>query len=417
MKKLLVAFSLLVASVVAVAAPSISGVSGAVAHGGTITITGAAMGSKSTPAPVIFDDGSAASMAAAGWSDCWPNNSTATYNCLHRATQRGVNPPHSRNDVYIAGAHNPGTASNAGWNVIPYKSFTFSGTPIYVRAMYWKRMDPAWVFSGVTNGTGNDDNNLKEFDYSYGSSPYTVNSPTQNNWYCSYWSGPDNTSESTIWACNDDSSFVTLSNPDENGHNAVFWNGNYINPMSAWSKIEVELRISTSNDGYIKMWENNSLKIDYLGRTDNYGPGTTRAFGIGGFARESDHPENWRYFDDVYLDIGAEARARAVIANNATYASATNVEPLIPSAWSSTSITATVNLGTFGDSGTAWLFVFDENGVANATGFAVTLSGGDPPAIRLQLRVTELDGAWSQHVDMMANDAEWQAPIAAVAGR
>ncbi len=67
-------------------------------------------------------------------------------------------------------------------------------------------------------------------------------------------------------------------------------------------------------------------------------------------------PNAWRYFDDMYVDT---THARVVMANNSDYESATIVEPQIPSAWSDTEITFTVNLGMLSETGTRCLFVFD----------------------------------------------------------
>jgi hypothetical protein len=71
--------------------------------------------------------------------------------------------------------------------------------------------------------------------------------------------------------------------------------------------------------------------------------------------------------------------SRVVLANNATYTSATIVEPQIPTVWSGSSITVTVNLGKLPDTGTAYLFVFDSNNRGNAVGYPVTIGGGSAP--------------------------------------
>ncbi len=52
-----------------------------------------------------------------------------------------------------------------------------------------------------------------------------------------------------------------------------------------WSKIELEIKYTNQSDGYIKLWENGKLKVDYSGHTDRYA-GSSRAEGIGGYARQ-----------------------------------------------------------------------------------------------------------------------------------
>ncbi|MBM4131478.1 LamG domain-containing protein, partial [bacterium] len=74
---------------------------------------------------------------------------------------------------------------------------------------------------------------------------------------------------------------------------------------------------------------------------------------------------NW--FDNVYID---NTPARVEIGNAATYASCTKREIQIPSDWSATSITVTVNTGTL--TGNNYLFVIDEEGVAS-NGYPITL--------------------------------------------
>jgi hypothetical protein len=81
---------------------------------------------------------------------------------------------------------------------------------------------------------------------------------------------------------------------------------------------------------------------------------------------------NWRYFADVYLDY---TPARVVLANNSVLGQATIIEPQIPSAWTASSISVSVNLGKFASGQTAYLFVFDSTGTASAAGFPITVGG------------------------------------------
>jgi hypothetical protein len=67
-------------------------------------------------------------------------------------------------------------------------------------------------------------------------------------------------------------------------------------------------------------------------------------------------PNAWRYFDDIYVD---STFARVVMANSEVYDDATVVEPQIPSIWSDSSVSVTVNLGMLRDGEPMCLFVFD----------------------------------------------------------
>ena len=78
---------------------------------------------------------------------------------------------------------------------------------------------------------------------------------------------------------------------------------------------------------------------------------------------------NWRYYDDVYLDTSL---SRIVLADKPVLRQATIIENQIPSAWSDTSITATVNLGKFVAGAAVYLFVVDSTGTASPSGLALT---------------------------------------------
>lgn len=69
------------------------------------------------------------------------------------------------------------------------------------------------------------------------------------------------------------------------------------------------------------------------------------------------------YYDDIYVD---NTQARVEIGNNPNWSNCTHREIQIPSAWSSTSITATIKQGSFTDGQQAWLFVVDSNGVVSS---------------------------------------------------
>src|SRR5207248_10898297 len=73
-----------------------------------------------------------------------------------------------------------------------------------------------------------------------------------------------------------------------------------------------------------------------------------------------------------------------------TYAASTIREVQIPTAWSGSSISLTVNLGKFQTGQTAYLYVVDSNGQANSAGVPITVGsggggGGDttPPTVSL----------------------------------
>jgi hypothetical protein len=349
----------------AVAAPAIQATSGTLDHKATVTITGTGFGTKATAAPVVWDDASGTNLLSK-WDGAWPSNNP-TYNTGYRAPMRGIGLPHSNITRYIAGADAENLGYNAGWNVIFYKNRTMTSFPAYTYASWYHRADNAWTFCG--------DNNYKSFDYSTGTSPFSA-----SNWYLAFGPPhPGSTTDGAQWLYTDDAN--SLMNPDMNGHNA--WWGTAVNPMAGqWTKVELEIMYTNQSNGYIKLWENGTLQLNYSGPTDKYS-GTARSEGVGGFAR-CNYTNNWRYWADVYLDY---TPARVVLANNSNLANATIIETQIPANWTANSIGISVNLGKFAAGQPAYLFVFDSTGTHNATGFQVTAgkSGGTalPPPTNL----------------------------------
>jgi hypothetical protein len=335
----------------ALGAPVIQQISGALDHKGTITISGSGFGSKTSAAPLVWDDATESDISK-NWDGAWPNELPG-YNTNYYSPMRGINPPHSHDKRYIAGAH--AAATGAGYDVIFFKVFSRQPFPSYIYASWYQRADDKWVFGG--------DNNFKTFAYSEGWGPYRANA-----WYTCY--GPPHPSSNTDFAQWLTKSSPALSNPDVNGHN-VWW-GIGVNPMAGrWSKVEIAFKVTDQTNGYVRVWENGRQVVNYAGPTDTF-PGTQRTIGIGGYARMYGYPSNWRYWDDAYVDT---TLSRVVLTDKPVLSQATIIENQIPSAWSDDSITATVNLGQFTQGQTAYLIVVDSSGTPSTTGFAVTAGG------------------------------------------
>jgi hypothetical protein len=346
----------------ALATPLAQKVSGTLAHGGNITISGSGFGTKTTAAPLVWDDASGTSMSDK-WSGAWPN-ALPGYNIGYYAPMRGIGLPHSHDTRYIAGAHAADTGANSGYDVMMYKAIPRPAFPYYIYLSWYQRADNQWTFGG--------DNNFKTFDFSEGTEPYAVG----NNWYICY--GPPHPSSATDNGLQWTDS-PPLTNPDNNGHNS--WWGHAVNPMAGqWSKVEMAIKVTNTSSGYINIWENGQPVMTYSGVTDTYG-GTDRSIAIGGYARMQGYTTNWRYFDDVYVDT---TLSRVVLADKPVLSQATIVENQIPSAWSDGSITAKVNLGKFTSGQAVYLFVVDSGGNVSATGLALTAGGSttmpNPPS-------------------------------------
>jgi len=107
-------------------------------------------------------------------------------------------------------------------------------------------------------------------------------------------------------------------------------------------------------------------------------------------------------FDDVYI---ASSRARVELGNNSTYTSCTNREIQPHSSWGASSITITVNTGTFAAEDTAYLFVIDEDG-AISDAEEITIGGVvDPPESTIVIGSTLTKSNTGVSMTKLANGA------------
>jgi hypothetical protein len=244
------------------------------------------------------------------------------------------------------------------------------------------------------------DNNNKRYDFSAASTPYDT---SVGNWYLTYadYRGVGNfqfshpTSNTDLTAKNGilDDTGGALTNPDQNGHNAFWRDGN--NPTNVsegvggngWQKSELLIKWTTATTGYVKYFENNTylggglLVVDYAGKTIYTGI-TSASESIGGYSRrqgvvpaDTTHYLStgtagtytlWRYYADVYYDRQTTGQARFVMTNSATYVLGDgNIVEIQPyTAWANGSVTLTINKGNL-SSGTAKIWFVDEvNGVS-----------------------------------------------------
>ena len=81
------------------------------------------------------------------------------------------------------------------------------------------------------------------------------------------------------------------------------------------------------------------------------------------------------YEDSIYVD---NTWARTMLCTGATWAARATCEIQPASAWSDTEVTVTINQGNFADDATAYLYVVDADGAANADGLEVTFGAEVP---------------------------------------
>lgn len=128
--------------------------------------------------------------------------------------------------------------------------------------------------------------------------------------------------------------------------------------------------------GEVDIWEVNSSGVQLMVSTTNC---ATQLSGDTGFnqvqvmayGRTTASPSHMS-FDDLYITVGAGALSRCWISNNSTFASATQMAVMTPTAWSATQITAIIRKSGFGSADTVNVIVSDSTG-SKSSGYSVTL--------------------------------------------
>jgi len=310
------------------AAPSISSTSGTFTHGNSVTIGGSGFGSKSTAAPVKyddFDDGEVGSDLS-GWS-------------LVKSSG-GVYPKYS--DTRSHNGDQSGLASFENqYNCSAYLG-NLDLTTVYASYwVYWEKV------------SGDDTRNMKlaRFTAAYGNykdgNPkmgYTGLNGSSGTWYLNNGDGYD-----------------------------MNW-GNYV-VGGTWHRIEMYFVASSSPgqaDGTWAFWKNCSQIVDekdYVTIATTADRNFVRNFILPFYCAHDPGGPHRVYYDDVYLD---STQARVEIGNASTWSGCSHKEIQVPTAWSSSSITVDVNKGSMSD-GTAYLYVVDSSGGVNSSGYQITL--------------------------------------------
>ena len=130
----------------------------------------------------------------------------------------------------------------------------------------------------------------------------------------------------------------------------------------------------SGGDGYRSLYFDNSLFAELSGTFIDGDCDTFDYFLIGHYFaidQGSPQPTLERWWDEMYIDT---TQARIEIGNNSVWGSCTHREIQIPTAWSATEITVTINQGTFAAEETAYLFVVDSDGTVSS-GYEIEIGG------------------------------------------
>jgi len=349
MKKFNLLFLILLWTFPLYAAPSITGVSGAYTHGQTITVSGSSFGATG-PTILSWDDfaghtnneelDGTAAIIGGNWSLLLGDNSpTVKYSTAYnRGGAKGVS-------AHVAWSGGDGIAAFGWAGKSPF-------TSVYIS--YWRYAEGPTDLSAC---------NYKQY-YLYGNSSQFPQSMLMIPGAESQWSYYNN--------CSDSSEY----------DNYTGWS--WANTKDQWQRWETWAVLNTPGvaNGVLQIWLDGVLtshpRTNYKLRCDgNSGSWVDFRLGhmscsTGGCPTSPCTTQSNAYYDDLYI---ATSRQRVEVGNASTYTACTHKEIQRFLTWADGSITFTINRGSFGASDTAYVYVVDASGVANANGSAITFGG------------------------------------------
>lgn len=217
-------------------------------------------------------------------------------------------------------------------------------------------------------------------------------------WYSSFWFRllPNTQSGKTwrLWADSPNNLWTASGGSEnrtkiriasENPQNLAF-GGSVLDNVGGWHFVEI--LVTDTDAGTLKIWCDGSLIHDYAGEPDWFPTpfpqsGHNVVFGMMiDDPAESGGDDGAYCFQDIFFNL---TQARVVLTNANTWAASTQREVQIPTSWAATSIDVSFNQGAFGGSDTAYLYVIDSAGsVSAAHEVTIGAAGGEhPPKLTL----------------------------------
>lgn len=366
MKTIFTLLIVVVCVVSAEAAPVVNGVTGEFTHSNTVTISGTGFGTKATATPLkweTFEDGTiGANLNTTGYWTVDTDNPAGDVPQFSTTQNRHANSSQNAKFIY----HQLST---------PLHDVAIRNVPDFAttRKIYFDY----WVYYSWADLTPGTEHQIKTGRIGSGTgSSYVYPTLIDESW--NYQSG----SQSHYFEARNNAT-VNISKE-------------YINRYTnnAWNHIQWEVGVDdiAGTDGYYKVWLNGNQIAQDSGLnmvTNSY---TFQQIWLGTYLGNAavcpKYPEHCTseemvphdmtttlYYDDVYIDSSLQ---RIEIGNAATYSACTHREIQIPSAWSDTSVTISVNQGAHPNSSTRYLYVIDASGVVNTTGYEITFGAGEP---------------------------------------
>ena len=332
----------------------ITGTSGDSAHGETLTITGSGFGIKSPATPAVYDDfesgvvGQRVNGRTPIYGDVWIDDSpSVNYPLIDNTSPRSQFASRMCRFYYSSGLSNY-TSAILQNRIISVGYFSF-----------WYRWQRQAGFP----------------DYSRNTKPWVIYG-TDGIMPQSYlgWGGPPASDFG-----------IRNSVQDTNGAGPTLWGfTDHRDIEGEWVRLEqylVQNSGGSAADGTFQYWTHRPnasipqiiLEASAVGNYQTRSSGHVwRQIEFGYYSsHDIGNPAYTVYQDEIYFDV---TQARVEFGNANTWAACTRRELQVPTQWSATSITVTVNRGQFSNTDPAYLYVVDSTGTISASGFLV--SGG-----------------------------------------
>jgi len=309
--------ALALAATSALAAPAISSVSGTLSHGASLTISGSGFGAHD-------DYGGTESFLCNGWTD------------FESGTLNGGNFTCTNPAVWQIVTSN--TRANSSYHARKY----YNGTRLGEVTVYTKP-------------------DTHEF---YSSFWIMLTQPTTGGDGGKIWRIWSDIHEDNIWlATGGDNTMIRGASESQRVSGSTQWSSPSSIGYGQWHRIEIWMDDSPSE---FTVW----MDCVFQWTHDDWVPtpwySGTHTWAFGHMINDNDGGHN---FDDAYF---SNTRARVEIGNAGTWSACTHRETQIPTAWSSSSITVTVNRGSFGDLAQQYLYVVDSSGAVNQQGYPLS---------------------------------------------
>ena len=343
----------------AFAAPAITGVSGTIKGGESVTISGSGFGTKATAAPKKFDtfdngvNGTPLNARDGSWR---------IYEC---ANGGNPNPNCDGQGALYSNAFAHSGSLSVGRRIVNFENFntnyyTYPQPSTEMFISYWWRTanadssdktiikmsrinsSTAAGGGGVYNGAGGTTLG-GTFDLMSGSGPY-----------CAFNNG---TAMQELFFSTTDGSVARLATP----------------PRNTWIRVDMHKKLSSPgvSNGAISI---NMLGVDSASNMAAMTRAAGKSFlldtvllGLEDGAAANHSYE--MYIDDMYIDT---TPARIEICNSSTWNARTSCEIQPATSWSASSVTFTGNQGSIAASSSRYLYVVDSTGAANSNGYPIT---------------------------------------------